>query len=270
MKNKKEENFVLQEGEGYDWLVNYLSLRNLNNLPVENISTLFCFLNDSSDHSPQLREIDSAKYCISLSCGETSLASFANLLKSSNGIGSTCSFIVSNTSDNSLGDNLLLLTISPKFLPISVNKYSGEINSIFFDDLFNRKTSKTVPLDSNAENSLLASTTISIVDYSSIDCKNLFDNSLSTLSDNSLTSSSDNCDLRTIERSLALSCNSLFNKNFITNERFPDSSISCFQSSGIIKHISVMQLINYAGYKKLSLEPFKIMEKKGGENEEKE
>jgi len=234
------------------------SLRNLNSLPVENISTLVCCLNDSSDHNPQLREIANAKYCKSLSCGEDCLASSANLLKSSNGISSICSFIISKTFENSSEDNLVFATISPKFLPTSVNKYSGAMNSIVLNDLFNRKTSKTVPLDNNAEINLLASTTTNITDYSLIDCRNLLDNALSILSDNSLTSSSVNCDLETIERSLALSCNSLLNNNLINNERLPDSSISISQSLGILTNISAMEELKEKDYKKLSVEGFNL------------
>ena len=96
------------------------SLRNFNNLPVEIISTSGCNLNDfSSDQIPQLKASANEKYWMSFLCGLNFSACSANSLKSSNEIGSTCSFIILNTLDNSVEGNLLLSTISPKFLPIS-------------------------------------------------------------------------------------------------------------------------------------------------------
>ncbi len=225
----------------YSWLSD---LRKSNILLVSNISILSCFENAfSSDQIGQLLNAnESAKYWMSLRCGANVSASDLCLLKSSNGIVSICSLINKKTSDNSSFNNLLLSTISSKFLPISKNINSGEINSNFFEREFNLNISNALPLDRSDEYILFVSTIMNILDYSSNESINRFDNALFVLSESSLTSSSINLDLETINLSLA----NLSNSGFIILAIAKDSLIldnflrSDSNSSGMDIVISAM------------------------------
>jgi len=208
---------------------------------VENTLILFCFLNEfSSDQMGQLNFNARAKYCISFGCGDNFSASFAHSLNSSNGIKSIWSLMNLNVSPSTSGDNLLLVTISPKLLPISKNMNSGAINSYLLRKLLDRKISNDPPFDNNAERTSLVSTTnnsLIILIYSDcIDCINLMERFLLILSDNSLISSSVNLLADNFSLNFSILSTSDLSNLLTTRFQFiPENSfISCPNSSGIV------------------------------------
>src|SRR3989338_11084567 len=102
---------------------------------VLNTLTLDCFLNaSSSDQIAPLEANAKAKYCASLLCGANLSASSANILNSLNGRKSTSPFMNLNTFASSSDESLLLSNISSRCLPISKNKYSGDISQSVLRD----------------------------------------------------------------------------------------------------------------------------------------
>lgn len=267
------------------------SFSNLNSFPVESISILDCALNNfSSDHIPQFEANARAKYCMSLSCGANSLASSANLLKSSNGRVLICSLISEKSSDNSSLFNLLLFSISSKFFPTfktfvvlidvlnrpqihtavpshriddmnllnSKNINSGAMNSNFFESEFKESTLNTFPLESKHEYNLLVSTITNIF-YLPKDCMNLCDKALSDFTESSFTSLSVNLDLATILFNPANLSNSGLIILVITKESFSfdNSLISSSNSLGIDTVTSVITKNNNSDYLRFSFEEVK-------------
>ena len=219
---------------------------------VLNTLTLDCFLNAASSdqiappeanakakHEKILKGFSVSQkffqnflgYCASLSCGANLSAASANILNSLNGRKSISSLMNLNTFASSSDESLLLSIISSRCLPISKNKYSGDISQSELRILFSRNTSNALPLDSNEEKTRFASTTKNIKNQPFKEFLNLCANDLSTFSDSSAASLSVNLLLDTIDfSSINLSTFCLI--SFLTTDgQFTlNSSISSFSS----------------------------------------
>ncbi|MEK6808743.1 MAG: hypothetical protein AABY14_03595, partial [Nanoarchaeota archaeon] len=171
---------------------------------------------------------DKEMYVVSFSCGDILLASSVLSANLSRGINSISPLIKEKIFINSSLEKCENVSILSTLLPISKNKYSGEVNSNLLRTAFNSKTNNGLPRIKSAENIVLASTMSNIPSHS---LRSLLAIAKLTSSANSFTCPSVAFDLETID-SISLILSNLSLKNL--------ENISCQSTSEILLNSSLI------------------------------